>query len=91
MKKWLISTITGVIAIGIFLYYDHGYKNTLEYLEINDIPADVIRFSPPAEIIYYILLLGTFIISILSLVKEKGKLGLIGLVLFLLNVSLHFF
>jgi hypothetical protein len=74
----------------MFSYYDYKLDKAYGAVEEFGIVVDFARFGEVSEIVFVSLLLLSFVISILSIIKDKEKLGFVGLIIFLINAYLFF-
>ena len=85
----MLSILSGIIGASFFFYYD--YQLTSSYQELGELGGliELSRFGSVSGWIYEVLVISNLIFAILSLVKEKGKLGILGISIFIVNVLLQ--
>ena len=85
----MLSILSGIISASLFFYYD--YQLTSSYQKLGELGGliELSRFGPVSGWIYEVLAVSNLIFAILSLVKEKEKLGILGISIFIVNVLLQ--
>lgn len=81
--------MSGVVGLSVFLYYDHQLSSAYDKLgELGGL-IELGRFGKISQLIFDISVISNLVFSILSLVKNRSPLGIVGLLLFTTIATLY--